>query len=214
MLINILIAILLLPFVLKLSFIVSLIILLVDKYSPFWITTRVGQAGKEFKIIKFQTLKPPKNVNEISNKVNDQTRLTPLGVFIRDHGIDELLQIFNVFTGDMYLIGPRPFEPSDWQRIYNTNPELKDEIDIWKKAREQIKPGITGWAQIHSRGPHILTLDNEFLADPNVYKILKIVICTLLIFILGKELYFKTFFTPEVANEMNNPLVNVYDNLL
>lgn len=105
---------------------------------PFFFQLRPGKNEKTFKIIKFKTMNDKKDVD--GNLLPDSNRLTKIGQFVRKTSLDELPQLINVLKGDMSLIGPRPLLP-EYLPLYN-------EI---QKRRHEVKPGITGWAQINGR---------------------------------------------------------------
>jgi lipopolysaccharide/colanic/teichoic acid biosynthesis glycosyltransferase len=105
---------------------------------PFFFQTRPGKHGKLFNIIKFKTMNDIKD--DSGNLLSDEIRLTKIGKFVRKTSIDELPQLINVLFGDMSLVGPRPLLPQ-YLPLYN---ELQ-------KRRHEVKPGMTGWAQINGR---------------------------------------------------------------
>jgi lipopolysaccharide/colanic/teichoic acid biosynthesis glycosyltransferase len=105
---------------------------------PFFFQLRPGKNGKIFKIIKFKTMNDKKDV--AGNLMSDNQRLTKIGKFVRKTSLDEIPQLINVVKGDMSLIGPRPLLP-EYLPLY-------DEI---QKRRHEVKPGITGWAQVNGR---------------------------------------------------------------
>jgi undecaprenyl phosphate N,N'-diacetylbacillosamine 1-phosphate transferase len=105
---------------------------------PFFFQTRPGKNEQLFKIIKFKTMNDKKDRD--GNLLADKERLTPIGAFVRKTSLDEIPQLLNVLKGDMSLIGPRPLLVQ-YLPLYN---------DIQKK-RHNIRPGITGWAQINGR---------------------------------------------------------------
>lgn len=111
------------------------------KGSVFYTQYRVGEKGKAFKIYKFRSMRSDaeKDGKAVWAQKND-SRVTKIGAFIRKTRIDELPQIINVFTGDMSFVGPRPERPE-----FDTL--LKEKISYYDQ-RNQIKPGITGWAQL------------------------------------------------------------------
>lgn len=105
---------------------------------PFFFQARPGLNEKIFKIIKFKTMNDKKDVN--GNLLPDSERLTPIGAFVRKTSLDEIPQLINVLKGDMAIIGPRPLLPQ-YLPLY-------DEV---QKRRHEVRPGITGWAQVNGR---------------------------------------------------------------
>lgn len=105
---------------------------------PFFFQIRPGKNQKEFKIIKFKTMNDAKDSK--GNLLSDDKRLTKIGKFVRRTSIDELPQLVNVLMGDMSLIGPRPLLP-EYLPLYSTT----------QNRRHELKPGITGWAQVNGR---------------------------------------------------------------
>jgi undecaprenyl phosphate N,N'-diacetylbacillosamine 1-phosphate transferase len=118
--------------------VVALLLCFVNNGSPFFIQQRPGKNGKIFNIIKFKTMSDKKDTQ--GNLMSDEKRLTTIGMFVRKTSLDEIPQLINVMKGDMSLIGPRPLLPQ-YLELYN-------EI---QKQRHNVKPGITGWAQINGR---------------------------------------------------------------
>ncbi|RHE92135.1 sugar transferase [Bacteroides intestinalis] len=104
----------------------------------FFMQERPGKCGKIFKVIKFKTMTDERDEN--GNLLPDEKRLTKIGKFIRSTSIDELPQLINVLKGDMALIGPRPLLPQ-YLPLYS-----KEEA-----RRHEVRPGITGWAQVNGR---------------------------------------------------------------
>lgn len=105
---------------------------------PFFFQSRPGKNGVIFKIIKFKTMNDKKDVN--GNLLSDAERLTKTGAFVRKTSLDEIPQLLNVLKGDMSLIGPRPLLP-EYLPLYNQV----------QGKRHEVKPGITGWAQVNGR---------------------------------------------------------------
>ena len=104
----------------------------------FFFQERPGKNAKIFRVIKFKTMSDEKDAN--GNLLPDAQRLTKVGKFVRSTSIDELPQLINVLKGDMALIGPRPLLPEYLPRY---SPE--------HSHRHDIRPGITGWAQVNGR---------------------------------------------------------------
>lgn len=104
----------------------------------FFTQERPGKNGKIFKVIKFKTMTDERDVN--GKLLPDADRLTKVGKFVRSTSIDELPQLINVLKGDMALIGPRPLLPQ-YLPLYNKE----------QARRHEVRPGITGWAQVNGR---------------------------------------------------------------
>lgn len=120
---------------------VSIIIKFDSKGSVFFLQDRIGVKNRKFKLIKFRTMYQSKTSNEfVATKPNDP-RITRVGKFLRKYNIDELPQFLNVLKGDMSVVGPRPHAIPYHEKYA----EYFEEI----KLRHSVKPGITGWAQIH-----------------------------------------------------------------
>jgi len=130
--------------------VVALLLTIVNKGNPFFFQERPGKNERIFKVIKFKTMNDFKD--EKGNLLPDKDRLTKVGLFVRKTSLDEIPQLLNVIKGDMSLIGPRPLLV-EYLPLYN------DE----QKKRHNVKPGITGWAQINGR--NAISWEEKFKLD-------------------------------------------------
>lgn len=105
---------------------------------PFFFQTRPGKNARLFRIIKFKTMNDKKDAQ--GQLLPDAQRLTKIGSFVRKTSLDEIPQLINVLKGEMSLIGPRPLLP-EYLPLYS--PE--------QYRRHEVRPGITGWAQVNGR---------------------------------------------------------------
>ena len=126
--------ILLLPIILC----IALVLFLLNKNNPFFLQPRGGYKNSVFNIIKFKTMNDKKDSE--GNLLSDDKRVTKFGKLLRKYSIDELPQLINVLKGDMSLIGPRPFH-ARYIELYSDR----------QKQRHNVRPGLTGWAQINGR---------------------------------------------------------------
>jgi lipopolysaccharide/colanic/teichoic acid biosynthesis glycosyltransferase len=112
--------------------------------------TRPGKSGKPFEMIKFRTMLDA--VDTDGQPLRDEMRMTPLGSFLRSSSLDELPGLWNVLKGDMSLVGPRPLLV-EYLPLYSAE----------QARRHDVKPGITGWAQINGR--NAIGWDEKFKLD-------------------------------------------------
>ena len=111
---------------------------------------RPGLNGKSFEMVKFRTMKDA--VDADGNPLPDSERMTPFGQFLRSSSLDELPELWNVLKGDMSLVGPRPLL-MEYLPLYSTE----------QYRRHEVRPGVTGWAQINGRNS--LSWDEKFKLD-------------------------------------------------
>ena len=130
--------------------ITSLFLLVANKGKVFFFQQRPGLQTHPFNIVKFKTMKDAFDNN--GDPLPDDVRLTKVGRFVRSASLDELLQLLNVLKGDMSLVGPRPLLMRYLSR-YNTE-QIK---------RHNVKPGITGWAQVNGR--NAISWEEKFKLD-------------------------------------------------
>ena len=116
----------------------------------FFTQDRPGKDGKIFRVIKFKTMTDERDAE--GKLLPDAQRLTKVGRFVRSTSIDELPQLINILKGDMSLIGPRPLLP-EYLWVFGD----------FQRRRMEVRPGITGWAQVHGRNH--LKLSKKFEYD-------------------------------------------------
>ena len=123
-------------------FIVAPILIRLTSKGPAVFTQeRVGKDGKIFKIYKFRTMRIPEDsLDENGNQLPPKERITKVGKFLRKTSLDELMQLFNILGGSMSFVGPRP-----------TLPEQVEKYTDYHKQRHNMRPGVTGWAQVNGR---------------------------------------------------------------
>ena len=152
---DILIILLTLPITLPLVAICSVAIYLDDKRSPLLPQTRVGENGRMFRMYKLRTMKPnaakrKRERDGFLHKRADDPRVTRVGRILRRTSLDELPQLWNVFKGEMSLVGPRP-----------ELPELVEKYKPWQRKRFAVPQGLTGWWQVNGRSDRTMHLHTE-----------------------------------------------------
>ena len=131
--------------------IVSSVVILIQMGSPvLFKQMRPGRNGEPFFMYKFRTMTNDKD--ELGNSLPDEQRLTRLGRFLRSTSLDELPELYNVLKSDMSLVGPRPLLMKYLERY---TPD--------QARRHEVKPGITGWAQVNGR--NAITWEEKFALD-------------------------------------------------
>ena len=151
-------------------FIVTSILVYIKLGSPiFFIQKRVGKNNKVFKMIKFRTMRDDKN--KFGEYLSDEERLTPFGKKLRSLSIDELPELINVLKGDMSLVGPRPL--------------LVEYLELYSDKqirRHEMRPGITGLAQVNGRNSiswsERFEMDVDYIDTYNLFLDIKILFMT------------------------------------
>ncbi len=143
-----------------------------NRGDAFFFQLRPGKNGKIFKIVKFKTMTDAKDIN--GNLLPDAERLTTIGTFVRKTSLDEIPQLINVLKGDMSLIGPRPLL-TQYLHLYND----------FQNRRHEVKPGITGWAQVNGR--NAISWDKKFELDVYYVKHLSFLLDLKILFLTLKK---------------------------
>ena len=152
--------------------VVPIVIKLTSKGPAVFTQERRGKDGKIFKIYKFRTMRIPEDsYDENGNMLEPKQRITKVGAFLRKTSIDELMQLFNIINGTMSFIGPRPTLPYQSER-YNER----------QMRRHEMRPGITGWAQVNGRNDlpwsEKLEYDVEYIEKFSIWFDIKIMFKT------------------------------------
>lgn len=137
-------------FLSPLFIIVTIGLFFANQGKPFFFQARPGKGGHIFKIVKFKTMNDRRDMK--GDLLPDEQRLTSIGSFVRKTSLDEIPQLINVLKGDMSLIGPRPLLVQ-YLPLYNAH----------QKRRHEVRPGITGWAQVNGR--NAISWENKFDYD-------------------------------------------------
>ncbi len=129
---------------------VAAMLAVANRGTPFFFQRRPGKNERVFRVIKFKTMNDRRD--RMGDLLPDEDRITPVGGFVRKTSLDEIPQLLNVILGDMSLVGPRPLLV-DYLPLYNAE----------QRRRHEVKPGITGWAQVNGR--NAITWKQKFIFD-------------------------------------------------
>ncbi len=162
---DLLVAVIVLLCTLPVTIFISVFLFIANGGKPFFFQKRPGKNGVIFSIIKFKTMNDKKGPD--GNLLPDAERLSAVGRFVRKISLDEIPQLINVLKGNMSLVGPRPLLP-EYLPLYNSR----------QKRRHEVKPGITGWAQVNGRNaiswPEKFELDVWYVENQSFILDLKI----------------------------------------
>lgn len=142
----------------------------------FFRQIRPGFKEQSFELVKFRTMRQADET-----KISDAERLTPFGTFLRSTSLDEIPELWNVLKGEMSLVGPRPLLP-----------EYLDLYSPMQRRRHEVRPGITGWAQINGR--NALSWDEKFQMDVwyvdhhNIWLDIKVLLLTVKKVVLRRDI--------------------------
>jgi exopolysaccharide biosynthesis polyprenyl glycosylphosphotransferase len=180
-------------FTLPLMGLLALMVLLEDGSPVLFRQKRVGENGRLFEMLKFRTM--VRNAEQLQDqmekwdakgnmvhKTKDDPRVTSIGRFLRRFSLDELPQLFNILTGTMSLVGPRP-----------EIPYLVDRYQPWQRKRFAVPPGLTGWWQVNGRSDKPMHLHTEddlyYIQNYSIWLDLQILVRTIWVVLIGKGSY-------------------------
>jgi len=189
---DVLISVLLIMVLSPVWIIIAILIKITSRGPVFYKARVIGKDGKEFDMLKFRSMyhncnpKPHKdkvkemiNGNGSTKKLRGDSRITPLGKFLRKFSIDEFTQLWNVLKGQMSLVGPRPNVPYEYKIM-----------DEWQKKRQSVLPGITGVWQVRGRDEvkfnELVVLDLYYIENRSIRLDIEILLKTITVVIFGK----------------------------
>lgn len=165
--------------------VIPIAIRLDSKGSAVFTQDRAGKDGKVFKIYKFRTmLIPEESFDKEGNPLTPKQRITKVGRFLRKTSLDELMQLFNVLNGTMSFVGPRPMLPNQ-----------AAVLDVQQSQRHAMRPGITGWAQVHGRNDlswgQKIPYDLEYIENYSLWLDIKVLFKTVAVVLKTEGIDFK-----------------------
>lgn len=164
--------------------VVPILIRATSKGPAIFTQDRVGKDGKVFKIYKFRTMRIPEDsLDENGNELSPKERITKVGRLLRKTSIDELAQLFNILNGTMSIVGPRP-----------TLPHQIENYTEHHHRRHEMRPGVTGWAQVNGRNDlswsEKIEFDIEYIEKFNFLFDIKILFKTIGVVFKGQGIEF------------------------
>ena len=192
--------------IIPIMIVIPILIKLTSKGPAVFTQERVGKDGKIFKIYKFRTmLIPEESFAPDGRPLEPKERITKVGRFLRKTSLDELMQIFNVINGTMSFVGPRPTLPFQVERYSD-----------YHRQRLQMRPGITGWAQVNGRNnlnwAQKIEFDIEYVHKFSLFMDIKILFRTVAVVFKHDGIAFKdgdSVLTPKIADETKSePIVS------
>ncbi|MEN7551145.1 sugar transferase [Rapidithrix thailandica] len=172
---------------LPLFFIITSLLFLANHGKPFFFQDRPGLGDKVFKVIKFKTMNDKRDTT--GKLLPDAQRLTEVGKFIRSTSMDEIPQLVNVLKGDMSLVGPRPLLVKYLSR-YNDR----------QAKRHEVRPGITGWAQVNGR--NALSWSEKFEHDVYYVENISFALDVKILFLTIKKVFLKEGISSQTSMTM------------
>ena len=165
--------------------VIPIAICIESKGSPVFTQDRVGKDGKVFKIYKFRTmLTPEEGFHRDGTPMTPKERITKVGRILRKTSLDELMQLFNVLNGTMSIVGPRPMLPNQ-----------AAVLDAKQNQRHGMRPGVTGWAQVHGRNNlswgEKIQYDIEYIENYSLWMDIKVLLKTVTVVLKTEGIEFK-----------------------
>ena len=175
--------------------VVPIVIKLTSKGPAVFVQDRVGKDGKIFKIYKFRTMALPPEDSYVKDGVlyqangellKSESRITKVGAFLRKTSLDELMQLFNILNGTMSFVGPRP-----------TLPYQVEQYNDEQRRRMEMRPGVTGWAQVNGRNNLTWTekirFDIQYIDNFSLWFDIKVLFMTVGTVLGGKGIAFNKY---------------------
>ena len=176
--------------ILPVLMVIAVVIKLTSKGPVLFKQDRYGLSGQKIKVWKFRSMSVMENSDKVIQATKNDSRITPFGGFLRRTSLDELPQFFNVLSGSMSIVGPRPHAVSH-------NEEYRKKVEFYM-LRHKVKPGITGWAQINGWRGETDTLekmekrvefDLQYIKNWSVWLDIKIITLTIFKGFVSKNAY-------------------------